>query len=98
MKARINREQMRLHGARLFIALIIFSFAGWIWETIHVSMLAGELVDRGFLFGPICPIYGHCLFVTRNAKETTGIIKVNSGQMVSVPIILHCSNFASNAG
>lgn len=21
-------------------------------------MLAGELVDRGFLIGPICPIYG----------------------------------------
>lgn len=58
MDARTTRDNTILLSARLFFVLLIFSFAGWIWEVVHVSMLAGELVDRGFLFGPICPIYG----------------------------------------
>lgn len=35
-----------------------FSFLGWIMETIYCSIPAGEIVERGFLFSPICPIYG----------------------------------------
>lgn len=35
-----------------------FSFLGWIMETIYCSVPAGEIVERGFLFSPICPIYG----------------------------------------
>lgn len=90
MKARINREQMRLHGARLFIALIIFSFAGWIWETIHVSMLAGELVDRGFLFGPICPIYGITMVIAYlllgMPKKPQGLLKSTQGKWYQYPL------------
>ena len=41
-----------------------FSFVGFIWETVHVSLLAKELVDRSFLFGPICPIYGTTMVIS----------------------------------
>ncbi|MDE6107474.1 MAG: putative ABC transporter permease, partial [Oscillospiraceae bacterium] len=27
-------------------------------ETVYCSVLERRLVSRGFLFGPICPIYG----------------------------------------
>ncbi len=47
--------------AKHFMILLIFSFLGWLWETVYVSYLAGELVDRGFFFTPVCPIYGSCL-------------------------------------
>lgn len=50
--------------ARLFFVCLIFSFAGFIWETVHVSLLAKELVDRSFLFGPICPIYGTTMVIS----------------------------------
>lgn len=43
---------------------MIFSFAGFIWETVHVSLLAKELVDRSSLFGPICPIYGTTMVIS----------------------------------
>ena len=36
----------------------IYSFLGWIIETIYAFMIHGGFVKRGFLFGPICPIYG----------------------------------------
>ena len=41
-----------------------FSFVGFIWETVHVSLLAKELVDRSSLFGPICPIYGTTMVIS----------------------------------
>lgn len=37
---------------------IIYSFFGWLWETCYVSVKKGELVNRGFVNGPFCTIYG----------------------------------------
>ena len=36
----------------------IYSFLGWIIETIYAFIIHGGFIKRGFLFGPICPIYG----------------------------------------
>lgn len=36
----------------------IFSIFGWIAECIYVSIAQGGWENRGFLFGPVCPIYG----------------------------------------
>ena len=36
----------------------IYSFLGWLIETIYALFIHGYFVKRGFLFGPICPIYG----------------------------------------
>lgn len=42
----------------LFLLFIIYSFLGWLLEIIIVSIQSKRLVDRGFLIGPVCPIYG----------------------------------------
>lgn len=44
--------------ARSFIAFLFFSFCGWLWETLFCTVNSGSFQSRGFLFGPICPIYG----------------------------------------
>ena len=36
----------------------IYSVLGWIYETVLCSIEAGHTVNRGFLNGPYCPIYG----------------------------------------
>lgn len=41
-----------------FLLFLIYSFFGWIVETIYVSFLNKKFVNRGFLIGPYCPIYG----------------------------------------
>lgn len=41
-----------------FIYFLIYSFLGWLWEEIFCTIDQGKLVNRGFLFGPLCPIYG----------------------------------------
>lgn len=41
-----------------FIQFIIYSFLGWIFECIHMALTTKEVVNRGFLFGPVIPVYG----------------------------------------
>ena len=36
----------------------IFAFIGWLMETVYAIFTLGHFVKRGFLYGPICPIYG----------------------------------------
>lgn len=36
----------------------IYGFLGWIAEVIYATLKTGKFVNRGFLNGPICPIYG----------------------------------------
>lgn len=35
-----------------------YSFLGWVWESFYVSLQERHWVNRGFLHGPILPIYG----------------------------------------
>ena len=37
---------------------MIYSFLGWVYETIYCTVKSGKWENRGFLFGPACPIYG----------------------------------------
>lgn len=41
-----------------FLWFICFSVIGWIAETLIYAVRNREAVKRGFLFGPLCPIYG----------------------------------------
>ena len=41
-----------------FLYFIIYSFLGYICEVIYVGIITKHIGDRGFLFGPIVPIYG----------------------------------------
>jgi len=42
----------------LFYVFIIYSFLGWVMETTIVSIKDEKFVNRGFMNGPLCPIYG----------------------------------------
>ena len=37
---------------------IVYSFLGWVCEDVYVGVGEGKLVNRGFFYGPYCPIYG----------------------------------------
>ena len=40
------------------ILFFIYSFIGWILEIITIKLETKRFVNRGFLIGPYCPIYG----------------------------------------
>lgn len=43
---------------RLFLWFLFYSFVGWVYESILCSITERKWVNRGFLYGPLCPIYG----------------------------------------
>lgn len=53
---------MRLIYQYTFIQWLLFffiyCFLGWVWESCYVSIKKREWINRGFLHGPMLPIYG----------------------------------------
>ncbi|WP_208293521.1 putative ABC transporter permease [Zophobihabitans entericus] len=43
---------------KVILYFFLYSVIGWISEVIYCSVIDKKLVNRGFLFGPYCPIYG----------------------------------------
>ncbi len=44
--------------AVIFLLFLMFSFLGWLMEEVYAYIENGKISNRGFLIGPICPIYG----------------------------------------
>ena len=44
---------------KTILYFIIYAFMGWVCEEILCVVTTHEFLKRGFLFGPICPIYGY---------------------------------------
>ena len=42
----------------LLAYFVIYSFLGWVLESVYKSYLQKKFVNSGFIFGPFCPIYG----------------------------------------
>ncbi len=71
----------------LFGWFIVYSYIGWVYETIYCSVNLGRYSDRGFMHGPILPIYGSCILF---------MILLFSERCKSIPsLFLSCAVFAS---
>lgn len=44
--------------SRYVCLFMIYSFMGWVYETLFCTIKEGRWMNRGFLYGPGCPIYG----------------------------------------
>ena len=57
----------------LFLLFIVYSITGWIIEVIATYPDTKCFVNRGFLIGPYCPIYGNCaiamILLLHNIKD-----------------------------
>ncbi|MBS6532119.1 MAG: hypothetical protein KH338_00625 [Oscillospiraceae bacterium] len=42
----------------LFWLFFIYAFLGWCTEVSYAALKTGRFVNRGFLNGPVCPVYG----------------------------------------
>ena len=41
-----------------YLMFFIYSFVGWVIEVIYYGITEGKFINRGFLAGPLCPVYG----------------------------------------
>ncbi len=42
----------------IFLCFTFYAFAGWCCEVVYAALATGKFVNRGFLNGPVCPVYG----------------------------------------
>ena len=78
-----------LFGMTLYQILwyfVIYSFAGWCVEVIFHAMKAHRLVNRGFLNGPVCPVYGFGVVLVFAAVHL--IVDGSGGSLQDVSIIM----------
>ena len=54
----LNTMVCSLSLYQILAYFLIYSCLGWCLEVIYAAVTTGELVNRGFLNGPVCPIYG----------------------------------------
>lgn len=54
IKAKTTKDKIIEYLTYIFI----YSLLGWVIETTYALFIHGYFVKRGFLYGPICPIYG----------------------------------------
>lgn len=73
---------------RLLLYFIIYSFFGWVLESIFKSILQRKLVNSGFLHGPFCPIYGFgaiiMLLFLNNFKDNVFLLFIVAFVILSV--------------
>ena len=43
---------------QLLWIFFLYAFLGWCTEVSYAALRTGKFVNRGFLNGPVCPIYG----------------------------------------
>lgn len=54
MKIKFKNNKFSIYASYFFA----YSIFGWCMETLYAIITLGYFTKRGFLFGPICPIYG----------------------------------------
>ena len=79
-----------------------YCLCGWIWESCYVSAKKRRWVNRGFLHGPLIPIYGFgaliILFVTLPIRENlaavyfAGLVGATALEYVTGAVMERCFN------
>lgn len=64
--------------SKYFLYFIIYSFLGWLMEVLCSLVEQKKFVNRGFLIGPICPIYGYGVLaiIFLIGKDTSDVLGV----------------------
>lgn len=79
-----NSKKVRLSKFESYVLyFFIYAFLGWACETLYAIYELGHFVKRGFLFGPICPIYGYgaiilLLFLRQYQKSSIKLFFVST--------------------
>lgn len=66
---------------------MIYSFFGWIYETIFCTVKEGKWENRGFLYGPVCPIYGTgAVLIIAIINLTKNTVELNIWQLFIISV------------
>ena len=47
----------------------VYSVLGWCAEVVYCTVKSGQIRNRGFLNGPVCPVYGFGMLAVCNVSR-----------------------------
>ena len=59
---------------------IIYAFLGWCLEVVYQAVKRGKIINRGFLCGPVCPVYGFGVLAVFALTKSNILEKVGFSQ------------------
>lgn len=83
-----TREILGTDWYHLVAWFIVYSFLGWLVESIYMSFCNRKITNRGFMKGPFCPIYGFgalmAYFILRPLEGRHLLLYVTGAVMATV--------------
>jgi uncharacterized membrane protein len=78
---------------------LIYAIIGWLLETAYAFVTLGHFVKRGFLYGPLCPIYGYgaVILISCLKKYETKPLKLFIYSSVIFSVFEYIAGFALEA-
>ena len=78
-----------------FILFIIYSFVGWLMEVVNCLWEKHRFINRGFLIGPICPIYGvgSILIITLLTRYSDNLIRLFFHAIIVCSILEYMTSY-----
>ena len=78
--------------SKYFLIFILFSSIGWVYECMYCSIKEGHWRNCGFLYGPVCPVYGIGVTLTMILfNEILSDTAIGGAKYPAVLIFLICS-------
>ena len=60
---------------KIILYFFIYAFLGWVLETVFCLVTQAKFMKRGFLYGPLCPMYGFAAVIMIQSLKN---IRINS--------------------
>ena len=78
-----------------FILFIIYSFIGWLMEVTNCLWEKHRFINRGFLIGPICPIYGvgSVLLITLLTRYSDNLLRLFLHAIIICSLLEYFTSF-----
>ncbi len=94
-----DKQQIKYELRMYFFLFMLYSFIGWVYETILFTIEEGHFVNRGFNFGPYIPIYGFgaviiMIIISKFIAEPNESIKLSTRPLKIFLLILVLSTIA----
>ncbi len=71
----------------IFYLFLVFSIVGWCIEVVYTFIKKRQFVNRGFLYSPLCPIYGIGISLIYLALSTFGVVSGSVFEVADVFVV-----------
>lgn len=99
MREWINKHKRLNRMEYLALFFCFYSFMGWLLETCYSYIVLGHFTKRGFLYGPVCPIYGYgaVILITFLGRYKRNSLKLFFSAAIVFSVFEYVAGFALDA-